>query len=157
MPTPTGTHHYDALLGIRASVEPLDLPGIDPDRIYVQELLTYREGLIALPAVVISKAPMPESHEIFDDTYERVGYPCLLTLLAAADQDPTLTEAPARRRQLVEECFDHEANHELEDSLSVELDETTWQPLDCVDLERFHVDGLVVSAGIIMVYVFKSR
>lgn len=160
---PTGTHHYDAIQGLKAVVEGLGLDGITganplPDeRVYTQELLTYREGLVTLPCVIVSKAPMPEAVSIEDNQANLVGYPCLIAVLVAANQDPTLTEGPARWRQEIEDAVNLKEPPELAAALSLELSHTEWMPLDCVDLERFHADNLIVNAGIVVVHVYKPR
>src|SRR5262245_33457760 len=101
MPAPTGVHHYDSILGLKAVVEGLGLDGLPnadplpPERVYAREALSDRG--VQLPCVVIALAPMPEVRDIGDSTPAGrgdnwIGYPSIVAVLAAQNQDLTLDQ-----------------------------------------------------------------
>lgn len=159
----TGTHHYDALAGLKTAVENLALTGLTnatplpAGRVYLRELLSDRN--VTLPCVVVSLAPMPEGREIQDNTANQVSYPCLVAILAPANQDLALEQVKLQWRQEIEDVFDFKQPPELLDALSDELTlrRTEWQPLDVIDLAAFQDKNLFVSAAIVWVIVLKPR
>jgi len=161
----TGTHHYDALVGIQKAIQNLNLDGVlgaDPlpsARVYLREFFKFDAALYTLPFVMVSLVPMPELREQTDSRHNQVSYTCLVTIAAPANQGQEIIQGTLRWRQSIEETFDGEQPQEIIDAMgdTVKLRRTEWQPLDVIDLEAFAHKDLFVSAAVVLVVVWKTR
>jgi hypothetical protein len=153
----TGTVHYDACLGVQAVIQAIGLTGIPGAQVIVQELPIDR-GL-TLPCVIVSPGPMAETIGRGTNIEEDYGYPCLVTIVAARNQDATLQEKELKWRQQIRNAFraKNVRPAALIAALTVPLIQAVWAPAPILDLDLFKNDNLLVSAAVIWVKTRESR
>src|SRR5438128_2326518 len=103
----TGTDHYDALIGIIAEINSLqlkDLPNIGDtlplSKIYGPRWLPSQRATLR-PCVVVSAIDMPENVDIEDDQDDILVYPCMVTVLIDKQMEDVLKEPEMRWRQQI--------------------------------------------------------
>src|SRR5262245_59350519 len=120
---PGSSHHYEALLGVVAGIQALGLGGISgadplPAARVVARRLPGDRGL-APPYVTVSYGPGPETAAEEVQNASDWGYPCLVAVVVANNQDPTVDDAELRWRQQIRDAFHERRPAQVVNALSV--------------------------------------
>lgn len=153
--------HYEALLGVQATVQGLNLTGIPahvalhPASVVLRKLPTDRN--LSIPCVIVSLVPMPESLEGTLNNSDDYGYPCMVTIVNANNQDLTVAEPELKWREQIKQAFNNKRPDALVAAVSVPLRPCRWEPAPVLDLNLFQQANLFVSAAIVRVITRELR
>jgi hypothetical protein len=157
MPTSIHKQALDAIVSIIQGLTLLDGNGtqLPTSQVYSRKLPTDR-GLV-LPAVICSLVPIPETIAIATNAQDDIGYPVMVTVVAANNQDLTVEDWELTWRQTIRDTFRNKRPADLVSALSQPLKWCLWEPAPVLDNTLFQQANLFVSAAVIRVVTREAR
>jgi hypothetical protein len=100
--------HTQIATAVQSTIRGLALTGIPSSQVYLREVATDRGATpVELPAVIVSKGQDPETQPDGTNRSDDWGYPCLVTIMEAANQDTTWNDRRSIWREAIRTAFHH--------------------------------------------------
>jgi len=164
-PPPPASIHLQLLTAIAEAIQDLLLSGVGgvsplpPAQVYVKKLPTDRASAgILLPAIVVSLVPLPEKFATVMNAADDYGYPCLVTIIAANNQDLSVSDDELLWRQTIRNYFHNQKPKRIKDAISpVPLGKILVEPYPILDLNLFQQQNLFVSSLLVRCWTREVR
>ncbi len=157
------------LVGVQAVIQALGLTGIAGPTWLITDPLPAAQVLrlvlpadpkrlaMAVPAVLVSYGPVPETQEEGTNAQSDYGYPCLVTVVAAQNQDLATPTVATLWREQIRDAFNWLRPPLLGAAVSQPLKMCHWEPGPVIDLTLFQQANLFVSPTTIRVVTREAR
>lgn len=144
--------HYAILGAVQTRIQALALSGIASGQVYKRKLPTDRG--VTLPCVLVTLGGDAETIEPGSYETTEVGYPVLVTTVAAGNQAFTLSDDELQWRQSI---IDEFLDKPLAGVTEADVYDCRVEPRSVIDVGLWHEQNLSVSAVLLRFLASKTR